>query len=167
MSVNRDEDVQVFEPHPGRQSLLLRLQGTDAQLEPLALVGHTDVVPAGDDWDFDPFCGDLVDGEILGRGAIDMLSLTATMATSIRHVVDSGLARVARYDAERGIGTLNLAPISRASGGLGGWRCSVARINSRSTMLRSWRTLPGQSWVWRIAVASSANLRTGCPDISE
>ncbi|WP_151734397.1 M20 family metallopeptidase [Paenibacillus tengchongensis] len=40
----------------------------------LIFCGHTDVVPAGDlsRWDFDPFCGDIVDGYLLGRGASDM-----------------------------------------------------------------------------------------------
>jgi ATP-dependent helicase HrpB len=40
---------------------------------------------------------------------------TSVTIDGIRHVVDSGLARVARYDAERGISTLFLEPISRAS----------------------------------------------------
>jgi ATP-dependent helicase HrpB len=40
---------------------------------------------------------------------------TSVTIDGIRHVVDSGLARVARYDSERGIGTLFLEPISRAS----------------------------------------------------
>jgi ATP-dependent helicase HrpB len=40
---------------------------------------------------------------------------TSVTIDGIEHVVDSGLARVARYDAERGIGTLFLEPISRAS----------------------------------------------------
>jgi len=40
---------------------------------------------------------------------------TSVTIDGIRHVVDSGVARVARYDAERGIGTLTLEPISRAS----------------------------------------------------
>jgi ATP-dependent helicase HrpB len=40
---------------------------------------------------------------------------TSITIDGIRHVVDSGVARVVRYDAERGIGTLLLEPISRAS----------------------------------------------------
>ena len=40
---------------------------------------------------------------------------TSITIDGIRHVVDSGVARVARFDAERGIGTLLLEPISRAS----------------------------------------------------
>ncbi|ASA23057.1 M20 family metallopeptidase [Paenibacillus donghaensis] len=40
----------------------------------LIFCGHTDVVPAGDRsrWDFDPFCGEIKDGYMLGRGASDM-----------------------------------------------------------------------------------------------
>ena len=40
---------------------------------------------------------------------------TSVTIDGIRHVIDSGLARVARYEAERGIGTLFIEPISRAS----------------------------------------------------
>ncbi len=40
---------------------------------------------------------------------------TSITIDGIRHVVDGGIARVARYDAERGIGTLLLEPISWAS----------------------------------------------------
>jgi ATP-dependent helicase HrpB len=40
---------------------------------------------------------------------------TSVTIDGIRHVVDGGLARVARYEAERGISTLFLEPISRAS----------------------------------------------------
>jgi len=40
---------------------------------------------------------------------------TSVTIDGIRHVVDSGQARVARYDAERGISTLSIEPISRAS----------------------------------------------------
>jgi len=43
------------------------------------------------------------------------LAETSITIDGIRHVVDSGVARVARYNAERGIGTLQLEPISRAS----------------------------------------------------
>ena len=48
------------------------------------------MVPANaDDWRHDPFGGELIDGEVWGRGAIDMLNLTATMATGLRHLARS------------------------------------------------------------------------------
>ena len=46
-------------------------------------MGHTDVVPVTPSgWTRDPFGGELVDGEVWGRGAIDMLNLTASMAVA-------------------------------------------------------------------------------------
>ena len=76
-----------FEPAPGRVSLLARLQGSDPSAPTLLLVGHTDVVPAtASDWRHDPFGGEIIDGEIWGRGALDMLSSTATMAAAIREL---------------------------------------------------------------------------------
>ena len=57
----------------------------------LALLGHTDVVPANaDDWRHDPFGGEIIDGEVWGRGAVDMLNLTASMAVAVRHLADEG-----------------------------------------------------------------------------
>jgi acetylornithine deacetylase/succinyl-diaminopimelate desuccinylase-like protein len=84
-------DLETFEPEPGRTSLVAKLHGSDPDAPSITLLGHTDVVPAnGDDWTHDPFGGELIDGEVWGRGAIDMLNLTATMATSFRHLARSG-----------------------------------------------------------------------------
>jgi acetylornithine deacetylase/succinyl-diaminopimelate desuccinylase-like protein len=53
-------------------------------------MGHTDVVPAdvADGWTHDPFGGELVDGEVWGRGAVDMLNQTAAMALAVRRLAD-------------------------------------------------------------------------------
>jgi acetylornithine deacetylase/succinyl-diaminopimelate desuccinylase-like protein len=84
-------DLETYEPEPGRTSLVAKLEGTDPSAPSLTLLGHTDVVPANaDDWSHDPFGGDLIDGEVWGRGAIDMLNLTATMATGFAHLARSG-----------------------------------------------------------------------------
>jgi len=84
-------DIETYEPTPGRTSLVAKLEGSDPSAPSLTLLGHTDVVPAtADDWTRDPFGGELVDGEVWGRGAIDMLNLTATMATGFRHLATSG-----------------------------------------------------------------------------
>ena len=51
----------------------------------LLLMGHTDVVPVNADrWRHDPFGGELIDGEVWGRGAVDMLNLTSSMAVAMR-----------------------------------------------------------------------------------
>jgi acetylornithine deacetylase/succinyl-diaminopimelate desuccinylase-like protein len=54
-------------------------------------MGHTDVVPVNPDrWQRDPFGGELVDGEVWGRGAVDMLNETATMAVAFKALADEG-----------------------------------------------------------------------------
>jgi acetylornithine deacetylase/succinyl-diaminopimelate desuccinylase-like protein len=84
-------DVQRFEAVPGRASLVARLEGRRPDAPTLLLMGHTDVVPANADrWRRDPFGGELADGEVWGRGAIDMLNLTASMAVATRSLAASG-----------------------------------------------------------------------------
>ncbi|MBC8100575.1 MAG: M20/M25/M40 family metallo-hydrolase [Armatimonadetes bacterium] len=57
---------------PARTNLITRLKGA-GEAPPLLIYGHVDVVPtAGQDWAQPPFGGDLVDGYIWGRGALDM-----------------------------------------------------------------------------------------------
>lgn len=78
-------DTQVLEAAPGRASLIARVRGSDPTAPVLGLVGHLDVVPASlESWSHDPFGGDLIDGEIWGRGTVDMLYLTAVFATVVR-----------------------------------------------------------------------------------
>ena len=84
-------DVERFEPTPGRSSLVARIEGRDPAAPTLCLMGHTDVVPVTPDgWHRDPFGGELVDGEVWGRGAVDMLNLTASMAVAFSHLARSG-----------------------------------------------------------------------------
>lgn len=56
-------------------SLLFHIAGADSSLKPVMLMGHMDVVPVDDvtlaEWTHDPFAGEVVDGEIWGRGALD------------------------------------------------------------------------------------------------
>ena len=78
-------DFQTYEPKPGRRSVLSRLDGTDPDAPVVLLMGHTDVVPAIEkEWREDPFGGELIDGEVWGRGAIDMLNLTSSMAVAFK-----------------------------------------------------------------------------------
>ncbi len=84
-------DVERYESQPGRTSLVARIEGRDPDAPTLLLMGHTDVVPVSvDGWTRDPFGGELVDGEVWGRGAIDMLNLTASMAVATRRLAASG-----------------------------------------------------------------------------
>lgn len=84
-------DVQRYEPAPGRGSLVARIEGSDPNAPKICLMGHTDVVPVNPDgWDNDPFGGEIIDGELWGRGAIDMLNLTSSMAVAFKHLADTG-----------------------------------------------------------------------------
>jgi acetylornithine deacetylase/succinyl-diaminopimelate desuccinylase-like protein len=100
-------DTQTYEPTAGRRSLLTRMEGTDPKAPTLLLMGHTDVVPVSPEgWERDPFGGELVDGEVWGRGAVDMLNLTASMAVAFKRLARSdfrprgGLAYLAVADEE-------------------------------------------------------------------
>jgi acetylornithine deacetylase/succinyl-diaminopimelate desuccinylase-like protein len=65
-------DSKLLENEPGRSNLVARLPG-EAPGQTLCILGHTDTVPADPaEWSFDPWAGDVVDGEVRGRGAQDM-----------------------------------------------------------------------------------------------
>jgi acetylornithine deacetylase/succinyl-diaminopimelate desuccinylase-like protein len=84
-------DIERYEPAPGRTSLVTRVEGTDPTAPTLLLMGHTDVVPANAaGWRHDPFGGELIDGEVWGRGAVDMLNLTASMAVATKRLAREG-----------------------------------------------------------------------------
>jgi acetylornithine deacetylase/succinyl-diaminopimelate desuccinylase-like protein len=84
-------DLERFESSPGRDNLVVRLEGRDPKAPSLLLMGHTDVVPVNPDhWRRDPFGGELVDGEVWGRGAVDMLNETASMAVAFRRLLEEG-----------------------------------------------------------------------------
>jgi acetylornithine deacetylase/succinyl-diaminopimelate desuccinylase-like protein len=83
--------IERFESLPGRGSMVARIEGSDPSAPTLCLMGHTDVVPVNPDgWSQDPFGGELINGEVWGRGAIDMLNMTATMAVAFRELARSG-----------------------------------------------------------------------------
>lgn len=84
-------EVQRFEPTPGRVSIVSRIPGREAGAPSLCLMGHTDVVPVNPDgWSRDPFGGELIDGEVWGRGAVDMLNITSSMAVAFADLARSG-----------------------------------------------------------------------------
>lgn len=87
----RGLDIDRYEPVADRGSVVARIEGSDPRAPSLCLMGHTDVVPVSPDgWRHDPFGGELIDGEIWGRGAVDMLNLTSAMAVAFRHLADTG-----------------------------------------------------------------------------
>ncbi|HEX7172462.1 MAG TPA: M20/M25/M40 family metallo-hydrolase [Candidatus Limnocylindria bacterium] len=71
--------TEVVELTPGRGSVIGRLPATGATSDPpLILLSHVDVVPVdAESWSRDPFGGELVDGVVWGRGAVDMKDMVA------------------------------------------------------------------------------------------
>ena len=87
----------VHEPVPGRGSVTAVLRGDGTGGEPLLLLSHLDVVPAPPErWTHDPFAGDVADGWVYGRGAVDMKNLVAMELEVMRLL--AGEARAAGRD---------------------------------------------------------------------
>jgi acetylornithine deacetylase/succinyl-diaminopimelate desuccinylase-like protein len=92
------QEGTVVEPLPGRASFVYRIRGTDADAPRLLLIPHLDVVPAvRSSWTHDPFAGDISDGFIWGRGAVDMLNVTASMVAVFKSLLDNA-SRAPRGD---------------------------------------------------------------------
>jgi acetylornithine deacetylase/succinyl-diaminopimelate desuccinylase-like protein len=86
----------VIEPLPGRASVIFRHKGTRPGAPVLLLIPHLDVVPAqAPQWTYDPFGGVRADGFVWGRGAVDMLNVTAAMAVVFKGIVDGVLPQPA------------------------------------------------------------------------
>src|SRR5271165_7520561 len=78
-----ESDMQIVGPNVRKKNLVVRLKGTGKH-KPLLLIGHLDVVEAHrEDWTTDPFIFVEKDGFYYGRGAQDMKSGDAIMATTL------------------------------------------------------------------------------------
>src|SRR5690349_3570156 len=77
-------ESRLYESSPGRTSLVAHWGGSHG--DPLLLHGHLDVVPAAaEDWQVDPFSGEIEDGYLWGRGAVDMKDFDAMLLAVVRH----------------------------------------------------------------------------------
>jgi acetylornithine deacetylase/succinyl-diaminopimelate desuccinylase-like protein len=101
-------ESELYARDPERPNIIARLSGAGGG-SPLLLYGHVDVVPtAGQQWTHPPFGADLVDGEIWGRGALDMKSGVSMMITAFlranaeKAVPPGGLALAVVSDEEAG-----------------------------------------------------------------
>jgi acetylornithine deacetylase/succinyl-diaminopimelate desuccinylase-like protein len=80
---------QLFESEPDRVSVVARVPGRDRTKPALVVHGHLDVVPADPaNWTVDPFGGEVRDGSLWGRGAVDMKNMDAMMLTSLADVIE-------------------------------------------------------------------------------
>ncbi|MEU1463338.1 M20/M25/M40 family metallo-hydrolase [Streptomyces sp. NPDC005727] len=84
-------EPEIFESHPGRASTVARIEGEDPSRPALLIHGHLDVVPANaHDWTHDPFSGEVTDGCVWGRGAVDMKDMDAMTLAVVRDRLRSG-----------------------------------------------------------------------------
>ena len=86
---------ELLEPEPGRTSVVAHWEpeGVDTSVSPLLVHGHLDVVPANaSDWSVPPFSGEVVDGCIWGRGAVDMKDFDAMVLSVVRARARAGAA---------------------------------------------------------------------------
>ncbi|MFE7108949.1 M20/M25/M40 family metallo-hydrolase [Streptomyces sp. NPDC057575] len=82
----------LLERTPGRTNVVARIPGTDPCADALLVHGHLDVVPAeAADWTVHPFSGEVRDGVVWGRGAIDMKNMDAMVLAVVRAWARTGI----------------------------------------------------------------------------
>ncbi|MFF9018809.1 M20/M25/M40 family metallo-hydrolase [Streptomyces eurythermus] len=82
----------MLERTPGRTNVVARIEGTDPSADALLVHGHLDVVPAEPaDWSVPPFSGEIRDGMVWGRGAVDMKNMDAMILAVVRSWARQGV----------------------------------------------------------------------------
>ena len=82
---------ELIESAPNRVNVVARIAGSDPTRAGLVIHGHLDVVPANAaDWSVDPFAGEIKDGFIWGRGAVDMKNMDAMILATVRSWARTG-----------------------------------------------------------------------------
>ncbi|MGA5451345.1 M20/M25/M40 family metallo-hydrolase [Streptomyces umbrinus] len=82
----------LLERTKGRANVVARLEGTDPSADALLVHGHLDVVPAqAEDWSVHPFSGEVRDGVVWGRGAVDMKNMDAMILAVVRQWARAGV----------------------------------------------------------------------------
>ena len=83
--------AEIFESAANRASVIARVEGADSSRDALLIHHHLDVVPAEPkEWTYDPFAGEIADGCVWGRGAVDMLDMNAMTLAVIRERMRQG-----------------------------------------------------------------------------
>ncbi|GAB3967013.1 M20/M25/M40 family metallo-hydrolase [Streptomyces sparsus] len=78
-------DPVLLEKAPGRTNVVARIAGSDPSADALLVHGHLDVVPAdAAEWTVAPFSGEIRDGVVWGRGAVDMKNTDAMVLAAVR-----------------------------------------------------------------------------------
>ena len=82
----------LLESERGRANVIARIDGHDRNRPALLVHGHLDVVPvAGQVWTLPPFAGEIADGCLWGRGAVDMKDFLAMVLAVLGHWRRAGI----------------------------------------------------------------------------
>jgi acetylornithine deacetylase/succinyl-diaminopimelate desuccinylase-like protein len=111
-------ECELLDAEPGRSNLIARLRG-ESDGPTLTLLGHVDTVRADpDEWSFDPWAGDVADGWVRGRGALDMKGQVAAEVAAAVALGDGG------WRPRAGELLLVITADEEVGGGLGAmWLC--------------------------------------------
>ncbi|WP_240135154.1 M20/M25/M40 family metallo-hydrolase [Streptomyces sp. MUM 178J] len=83
----------LLERTPGRTNVVARIAGSDPSADALLVHGHLDVVPAeAAEWTVPPFSGEIRNGVVWGRGAVDMKNMDAMVLALVRAWARAGVA---------------------------------------------------------------------------
>jgi acetylornithine deacetylase/succinyl-diaminopimelate desuccinylase-like protein len=81
----------ILESDANRANVVVRIEGADPGREALLIHGHLDVVPFNAaDWTHHPLSGEIADGCIWGRGAVDMKGMDAMILAVVRRRLSEG-----------------------------------------------------------------------------
>ncbi len=168
-------DTELWEAEPGRTNVLARWGGT--QGDPVLLHGHLDVVPADpDDWALPPFSGEIQDGQVWGRGAVDMKDFDAMLLSTVRAraragaIPDRPLVLCFTADEEAG-GTKGAGPLVQAKREwFEGCTYAVGEVGGFSTTVRGRRLYlieaaeKGMAWMRLSATGNAGHGSMRHPD---
>lgn len=164
-------EPEFIEASPGRTNLVARWRGTSSSRDALLLHGHLDVVPAEEPtWTHDPFGGDLADGLLWGRGAVDMKNMLAMIVATVEQRIITGrppardvvLAFFADEEAGSRLGSQYLvaerpeifAGVTEAISEVGGFSITVGR-NERAYFIETARK--GVAWFKAVAEGTAGH----------
>lgn len=88
-------ECQIFESAPNRGNLLARIKGAENGPKLMFGPSHVDVVPVSkpEKWSVDPFSGEIKDGFVWGRGAMDMLFIVVTQVQAFVKIFEEGIEK--------------------------------------------------------------------------
>ncbi|MFQ5859143.1 MAG: M20 family metallopeptidase [Anaerolineae bacterium] len=162
-------EVVIMEGEPGKTNVAALLRGEDPDGTTLLLNGHMDVVPAGDRslWEVDPYTAEERDGEIWGRGTMDMKGSLAAQIQAFVAIANSkerlrgNLIFAATCDDETA-GKMGMGYVFPTGLEAYGWPRPTFHLLGEANQLNITTAFKGRIWVEVEAIGKAAH--GGAPD---